>query len=33
LVVDKLAKHRVSGRLIVPKSSNPVSTESSHPTS
>ena len=33
LVVDKLAKHRVSGRLIVPKSSNPVSTASSHPTS
>jgi hypothetical protein len=32
LVVDKLAKHRVSGRLIVPKSSIPVST-SSHPTS
>ena len=33
LVVDKLAKHRVSGRLIVPKSSNPVSTAASHPTS
>jgi hypothetical protein len=33
LVVDKLAKHRVSGRLIVPKSSMPVSTTSSHPTS
>jgi hypothetical protein len=33
LVVDKLAKHRVSGRLIVPKSSIPVSTTSSHPTS
>ena len=33
LVVDKLAKHHVSGRLIVPKSSIPVSTTSSHPTS
>ena len=33
LVVDKLAKHLVSGRLIVPKSSIPVSTTSSHPTS
>src|SRR6202035_1216660 len=33
LVVDKLAKHRVSGRLIVPKSSMPVSPTSSHPTS
>jgi hypothetical protein len=33
LVVDKLAKHRVSGRLIVPKSSMPVSTTSPHPTS
>jgi hypothetical protein len=33
LVVDQLAKHRVSGRLIVPKSSIPPSTASSHPAS
>jgi hypothetical protein len=33
LVVDQLAKHRVSGRLIVPKSSIPASTASSHPAS
>ena len=33
LVVDKLAKHHVSGRLIVPKSSIPVSTTSPPPTS
>jgi hypothetical protein len=33
LVVDQLAKHRVSGRLIVPKSNIPASTASSHPAS